>query len=82
MDLDVLVARVFGDEPAAPFWDGWNQLKEESDGLVPGERCDAFLERFRSGGAGWVADYQCWPSYVADKNVCMHDLTPSACMNG
>ena len=30
MHLDVLVARVAGDEPA-PFWDGWSRLKQEYD---------------------------------------------------
>ena len=35
MHLDVLVARVTGKEPA-PFWEGWNRLKQEYDPRIPG----------------------------------------------
>lgn len=34
MHLDVLVARVSGEEPA-PFWDGWARLKDEYDRRIP-----------------------------------------------
>jgi uncharacterized protein YndB with AHSA1/START domain len=34
MHLDVLSARVEGDEPA-PFWDGWLRLKAEYDQRIP-----------------------------------------------
>jgi hypothetical protein len=30
MHLDILVARVTGQEPA-PFWDGWTQLHDDYD---------------------------------------------------
>jgi hypothetical protein len=33
--LDILVARVSGEEPAMPFWDGWKRLKQEYDRLLP-----------------------------------------------
>ncbi len=33
--LDILVARVSGKEPATPFWDGWLQLRQEYDRLLP-----------------------------------------------
>jgi uncharacterized protein YndB with AHSA1/START domain len=32
--LDVLAARMAGDEPE-PFWDGWSRLKQEYDGRMP-----------------------------------------------
>lgn len=34
MHLDVLVARVTGQEPE-PFWDGWSRLKTEYDRRIP-----------------------------------------------
>jgi uncharacterized protein YndB with AHSA1/START domain len=34
MHLDVLAARLAGDEPA-PFWDGWSRLREDYDTRVP-----------------------------------------------
>jgi uncharacterized protein YndB with AHSA1/START domain len=34
MHLDVLVARVSGEEPA-PFWDGWSSLMKEYDARLP-----------------------------------------------
>jgi uncharacterized protein YndB with AHSA1/START domain len=34
MHLDILVARVSGEEPA-PFWDGWSRLKTEYDRRLP-----------------------------------------------
>jgi uncharacterized protein YndB with AHSA1/START domain len=34
MHLDVLVARVTGEQPE-PFWDGWSRLREEYDRRVP-----------------------------------------------
>jgi uncharacterized protein YndB with AHSA1/START domain len=34
MHLDILVARVSGNEPA-PFWDGWNRLRTEYDRRLP-----------------------------------------------
>ena len=35
--LDVLVARLTGEEPA-PFWDGWSRLKTEYDRRIPADR--------------------------------------------
>jgi hypothetical protein len=32
--LDVLTARLRGDEPA-PFWDGWKRLRAEYDPRIP-----------------------------------------------
>ena len=32
--LDVLVARVNGEDPE-PFWDGWSRLKQDYDGRLP-----------------------------------------------
>ena len=34
MHLDILVARVTGEEPE-PFWDGWSRLKKEYDRQLP-----------------------------------------------
>jgi uncharacterized protein YndB with AHSA1/START domain len=34
MHLDILAARVAGDEPE-PFWDGWSRLKQEYDRRMP-----------------------------------------------
>lgn len=34
MHLDILVARVTGEEPA-PFWDGWTRLRKEYDQRLP-----------------------------------------------
>ena len=34
--LDILVARVSGTDPAAPFWDTWKGLKEEYETRIPG----------------------------------------------
>ena len=34
MHLDILVARVTGEEPE-PFWEGWSRLKEEYDRQLP-----------------------------------------------
>ncbi|HEV7255094.1 MAG TPA: SRPBCC family protein [Mesorhizobium sp.] len=34
MHLDVLAARLAGQEPG-PFWDGWSRLKQEYDRLLP-----------------------------------------------
>jgi uncharacterized protein YndB with AHSA1/START domain len=33
--LDILAARVAGEEPATPFWDGWLTLRQEYDRRLP-----------------------------------------------
>jgi uncharacterized protein YndB with AHSA1/START domain len=33
--LDILAARLAGDEPA-PFWEGWSRLREDYDTRIPG----------------------------------------------
>jgi uncharacterized protein YndB with AHSA1/START domain len=33
--LDILVAKVSGHEPVAPFWDHWLRLRREYDGRLP-----------------------------------------------
>jgi uncharacterized protein YndB with AHSA1/START domain len=35
--LDVLVARLTGEEPT-PFWDGWSRLKKEYEQRIPADR--------------------------------------------
>ncbi len=35
LHLDILVARVTGEEPE-PFWDGWNRLRAEYEERIPG----------------------------------------------
>lgn len=33
--LDILASRVTGIEPATPFWDGWQLLRQEYDQRLP-----------------------------------------------
>ncbi|MHB2168928.1 SRPBCC family protein [Alsobacter sp. R-9] len=33
--LDILVARVSGEEPRQPFWDGWQRLRQDYDRRLP-----------------------------------------------